>query len=405
MAAAMVGAGTAGAGRLPAQQRLLTERTLGAGPTIETVRFGGTGIAQGEAIGADSSTLVRRVTQLSFPVSAAASLGGGWRLDVTSLVATGAVTLADAAGRERTATLGGISDVRARATGRLLSDAVLLTVGVNVPTGRTALDASEFSALRVLAAPALGMGTSPVGAGPSGTLGVVYARQARQWTMAFGTSFEHRGRFQPVQALVAGAPSIDFQPGAILRGSLSADRLLGPHRLHLSTSADVFTDDRLRDANAPGAGAPDLSRVRLGPVLSIDGQVEWATPRLRELVTYAAWRFRSPYALDGRTVTGSDGQYLEGGARGTVALRGGTSLVFGADGRWHSGLDVDRGLPAAGVTSAIGLIGLKWRRGPVALQPFTRAQVGRMRLRGRQVANGTQDFAGFTAGVIAVTRF
>jgi hypothetical protein len=391
--------------RLLAQQRLLGERTLGGAVTVEAVRFGSNGLQAGELTDSDSNR-VRRVVQVALPISAATSLGAGWRLDITSLMATGSVTFVDPQGRERSATLAGVSDVRLRATGRVLSDALLLTIGANAPTGRTALDGDQFGALRVLAAPALGLGSSPVGAGPSGTVGVVYARQAASWTTAIGASYEYRGRFQPVAALVAGAPSVDFQPGSVIRGSFSADRTVGPHRLHLQTSADVFAADRLRDGGAiDGAAVGELATVRLGPVLSTDVQMEWATPRLREFVTYAAYRFRAPYARDGRTVAGSEGQYLEAGTRLAAPLHRTTDLVTGLDARWHSGLGVDRGLPGAGVTSALALLGVRVRAGRFALQPYLRGQAGRIRVRGTAVPLDAQPFTGATTGVILVSRF
>ena len=37
-------------------------------------------------------------------------------------------------------------------------------------------------------------------------------------------SYELRGEFAPVAALVAGAPSLDFRPGNVIHASLGADR-------------------------------------------------------------------------------------------------------------------------------------------------------------------------------------
>jgi hypothetical protein len=405
LASLTAGALHATASRLPAQQRLLGERTLGGATTVEAVRFGGAGLQAGDLADSDSSR-VRRVVQVALPISAAVTLGGGWRMDITSLVASGRVTFVDPRGVEQSATLAGVSDVRVRATGKLWSDALLVTVGANAPTGRTSLDGGQFGALRVLAAPALGLGSSPVGSGPSGTLGMVYARQAAAWTTAIGVSVEYRGRFQPVAALVAGAPSIDFQPGSVLRGSFSADRLIGRHRLHLSTSADVFAQDRLRDGGVTAStGAGALTTVRLGPVLSSDLQIDWAAPRLREFVTYSSYRFRAPYARDGRTVTDSEGQYLEGGARIAAPIARSTDLVAGLDARWHSGLGIDRGLPGAGVTSALALLGLRVRAGRFSLQPYLRGQAGSVRVRGTTTPLAAQPFTGATAGLILVSRF
>lgn len=391
-----------------AQERLIGNRTVGVGMSMETISFGGAGLLQSAFAGLDT-TRVTRVTQFSLPITASSPLGGSWRLDVTSFYAAGRITYGDSiSGTTRTATLAGVSDVRARATGQLFRDAVLLTFGVNAPTGPTSLDAAQFSALRVVSAPALGMGSPPVGAGLSGTVGVVFAQQTQHWALAYGTSYEMRGQFQPVAALTAGTGATDFLPGGVFRASLGADRLVGNHRLSIAAAADIFADDRLRGAvlgdSAP-AGVTGESRVRLGPVLSGDLQLLIAAPRVRELLTYASYRWRAPYARDGQTVERSSGQYIETGVRTVVPWRRGRDVVLAADGRWHSGLGVDQGLPTAGVTSGSVMAALQITRGLMTTQPYVRAQAGTLRQRASQLSTGSQRFVGVGGGLVLVTRF
>ncbi|MEO6445160.1 MAG: hypothetical protein ABIZ91_03215 [Gemmatimonadaceae bacterium] len=394
---------------LAAQERLISRHALAGGASFETLTFGSGGITQYAFAGTDS-VRVMSVRQVTIPITAITPLGAGWRLDVTTLYANGRVDYedGDAAGVEHSASLSGLSDVRLRATGRVLNDALTLTVGVNAPTGRTTLRPGEFSALRVLAAPALGMGSSPVGAGASGTVGAVYGRQIGLWAMAFGASYEHRGRFQPVAALVAGAPSSDFEPGAVVRASVGADRTLGAHRLSVAASADVFAEDRLRPS-ADTAGGSNESRssatVRLGPVLAGDAQLFLASSRFRELIVYTSYLWRSAFARDGRTETGSSGQYLAGGVRAALPLSARSDLVFATDGRWHSGLGVDQGLPTAGVRAANVSVGLDARRGLLSVQPYLRAQAGTLRQRGSETPVTNKSFAGIAGGLVLVTRF
>jgi hypothetical protein len=220
-------------------------RSVAVGASWERVSFGGAGLSQSAFAGLDT-TRVPTASQLTLPIAASSPLTDGWRLDVTALYGAGQVAYTAPAGVTRRATLGGVSDVRVRATGRLLRDNVVLTIGLNAPSGRTGLDGEQFSALRVLSAPALGFASAPVGAGLSGTMGLVLAQQVGPWAIAYGTSYEVRGRYQPVAALIAGTGTADYLPGGVFRASLGADRLLGAHRLSLAASADVFADDRLR---------------------------------------------------------------------------------------------------------------------------------------------------------------
>ncbi len=349
---------------------------------------------------------------MSMPITTAFGLGSSWRVDLTTLFASATVSYRDAenAAVLRSATLSGISDVRVRATGTVLSDRLVFTGGLNVPTGQTSLSNREFAVLRIMAAPSLGLGSTPVGAGASGTMGLVFARRLGPWSMALGGSYEYRGSYQPVAALVAGSPSADFQPGGVIRASLSADRTVGPHRLSVALAADRFSNDELRTP-ASGTGSsstatPSASTVvRLGPVYSGDVQMLFAVPRFRQFMGYASFRRRAPFERDGKRVAKSSGQYLDGGVRAAVAIGPQRDLILGADTRLHAGLGVDEGLPTSGVASGSLSVGVEVRRGLLSLQPYVRAQGGVLRQRGSGSLAPSQSFRGIAGGLVAVTRF
>lgn len=396
------------AGAAGAQDRLVGLRAVGVGATAEGVRFGGDGLSQ-DFTGTGDSVRVRGARQVTFPVTAAVPLGSSWTVDVTSVYAAGTVTY-DAAGpggaHRRTATLAGPSDVRARATGRLAGDALIVTLGANAPTGRTRLDAAQLTAVRVLAAPALGLGVPPVGAGASGTVGLLTARRAGAWAVAGGASYELHGSYAPFGALVAGAPTTDFQPGDVLRVSLGADRLVGRHRLSVSVAGDFFGTDRLRAGATPVVpneppNARSVSSVRLGPELGADAQLRLAVPGTREAVLHVSNRWRARFARDGVTVEGSSGDYLDGGARTTLPMTPHTDLLLGADARWQSGLAVDDALLTARAAAGGLTVGVVRRAGGLTVQPFARAQAGRVRA-GRRASAAT---TGAALGITALARF
>lgn len=402
----------AAARRAHGQERLLGTRTVGGSGYVETIRFDGDGVPQRTFADRDS-VRVTRATQLLIPVAATTPLGARWRLDVTAFYARGQVQYTDAApgGATGTVRLEGISDTRVRLTGRHFSEAVTFTVGLNLPTGRASLAPGEFAALRVLAAPALGMGSPPVGAGASGTVGAVYGTRAGPWSLAFGASYEHRGRYQPVAALVAGAPSSDFRPGGVVRASAGGERLVGPHRLSAAASIDVFSDDRLRASAFSGdtvALAPAEATVRLGPVISGDLQLLLAPGRLRELIVYSSYLWRAAYARDGRTADGSSGHYAAGGVRGAIPVATRTDIVLVGEGRWQSGLAINEGLPTAGVRAATVTLGLSTRRALLTVQPYLRAQFGSLRERsagqGASERAASHPFAGIAAGIVLISR-
>ncbi len=398
------------AGPLQAQERIVSSRFFGAGASYESITFGGDGLAQTAFAGLDS-TRITRVRQFTFPITAAVPLGARWRLDITTLYSSGTVTYTDpaAGSAARTATLAGVSDVRIRATGRVAGDALIVTLGANAPSGRTSLNVAEFGTLRILSSPALGLGSTPVGSGPSGTIGLVLPQGLGGWSMAYGVSYEFRGRYQPIAALSAGSSSADFTPGGVVRASVSGDHTVGPHRLSIAMATDVFADDKLKSeatADASGKGGGNsVATVRLGPVFSADAQLQIAAPRVRELLAYTSYRWRAPFARDGKTVERTSGRYVETGVRSAWLLAPGRDLVLSGDVRWHSGLGIDLGLPTAGVTSGGATVGLNLRSGLIAIQPYVRAQAGSLTQRTATVSKPKQAFSGAAAGVVFTSRF
>lgn len=402
LSAAGVALSCAVATPLRAQDRLIGLRALSGGGVFEQVTFGDAGLLQGSQLGQDSIR-VTSATQLSFPVSAAMPLGRSWTLDITTVFATGEVAFTPAAGgTERTASLSGLSDVRVRTTGRFFDDALILTVGANIPTGKTELDSLELTALRVLAAPALAMGSSPIGSGPSGTVGLLSAQQMGEWAVAVGVAYEYRGTYQPVAAFVTGAPSADFQPGGAIRASIGLDRLIGKHRLSITAAGDLYQADELR---AAAAGDTPLATVQLGPVLSADAQLQLGVPRVRDLTLWSAVRYRTSYSRNDVTVDDSDGMYLDGGARTTLPIGARTDLVVAANGRFHTGLAIDEGLPTSGVTSGTLTLGVSRRVGMLSLQPFARGTMGSVNARGSARDRQQASFTGLTGGLVIITRF
>ncbi len=390
-----------------AQDRLVGMGALAIGGTVDMVGFGGFGYQQPGVMGLDSVQL-RRIEQFSVPISLALPIGTAWTIDLQSAFTSSRLTWKPRSGAggeeaEVTSSLSGPTDVRIRATGRLFNDVLVLTTGVNVPTGKTGLSASDLTLLRAIAAPALALGAPPVGIGPGGTAGVVLTQEVDGWAVAVGGSYELRGKYQPIAALTAGSPSTNFKPGSVIRGSLGIDGLAGMNRLSVTTAIDFYSDDELRNPSLPSS-APPLATVRLGPIMTTDAQIQFAAPRVRELVLWGVNRYRTGYKRDGVEVAGTSGNYFDGGLRTSIPVSAVTDILVTADARLHSGLAIDQGLAASGVTSVGSTIGLTRRVGSVTWQPYLRIQGGRL----HSAASGgrsASSFFGGSAGVIFMSRF
>jgi hypothetical protein len=385
---------------MAAQGRLVGYRSSTLGIMYESWSVSD-GIAQPTSSG-DQEVVIDHASQFSVPLSARVPVGENWTIDLFSAYSTGRVVLTgtDPELSISEYRLSGITDTRLRATGRL-TPTVSLTLGLNIPTGKTSLDAEEFSAFRVLAAPPLSFQIARLGNGFSGTAGVVLSRQlAEAWAGALGISYEMRGSYDP-GVLIAALSSPDYSPGDALRISLGLDGLLGENGMTFGLSADFYPNqDRI---TSPTLGS-DFLTTQLGPVLTADWQFRLARGGFRELTLYAVDRYRTNYHV-GSSVTGDDpveqssGNYFDAGVRSVISAGTSTGVLAMANFRHQTGLEADNTIATAGIVSGALTLGVVRDIGRAySVQPFVRGQVGRISSAG-QASTGVSYAAGMTLGL------
>ena len=385
-----------------AQGRLVGYRSSTVGVLYETWSFSD-GIVQPTRSG-NQEVVVDRASQFSIPLSVRVPLGENWTIDLTSAYSSGRVVLTGADPELSTSEYGlsGITDTRLRATGRL-TPGVSLTLGLNVPTGKTSLDAEEFSAFRVLAAPPLSFQTARLGSGFSGTAGVVLSQQLGEaWAGALGVSYEMRGTYDP-GVLIAALSSSDYSPGDALRISVGLDGLVGENGMTLGLSADLYP-------NQDRVTAPELNggflTSRLGPVLTADWQLRLGLSGFREFTLYAVDRYRTKYRtgssdVGDQPVEQSSGNYLDAGIRSVIAAGASTGVLAAANFRHQTGLEADNTIATAGIVSGALTLGLvRDLGGGYSVQPFIRGQVGRINSAGESTSG-----VGYGGGVTLGVRF
>lgn len=387
--------------------------TASLGPLYESLDLGD-GIIQ-PGLTSRGDVRVTHVDQWSVPFAATIPISARWTFDVAGAYSEGRVTLGN-----RDTLIGvsrydlrGMTDVRVRATGHLVGDNVLLTLGSSLPTGGRSLGLEELSALRVLGAPALGFQMPGASVGRSATAGLVLARQFGGWAWAAGASYELRGSYNPVQAFSAGIADPDYDPGDAVHLSLGTEGLVGAHAMTLSLGADFFQSDEVRAGSCDdpafcGAGTL-FGGAKLGPVFSAEWQLRVGTHRFRELTLYAMDRYRTGFSsrvvdVDGtesmQDVDGTSGNYLDAGVRAVRPLGGATDLVVGLNARHQTGLDVDASLATAAALEGGLTVGLSRAIRGLLVQPYARARVGSLDANGTRVST-----TGLGAGVGLGARF
>jgi hypothetical protein len=376
-----------------AQERLGANRAASVMPFFESWSFGdglGHVTASGDRIRLSSAT------QLSVPVSASVLFGQRWQLGLTGAFASSTVKLdvADPTLRLTEYSLSGLTDLKVSLTAHLIPDQVMVTVGVNAPTGTTELDGEELEAARILGAPALGLQVPALGTGTAGTAGIILARQLGGWAWAAAGSYEYRGTYAPI-VLSAGIPTPDFNPSDAAHLSLNGDGLIGQHGMSIGVGVDFYSKDNLEFG-----GRGDESTTQLGPIITADWQLRLASARFRELTLFVSDRFRTEYKSAGRTVAGSSGNYFDAGIAGVLAAGTRTGIVGGLTLRHQTGLDSDDTIASAAATLGIVTLGLAYDVGNYSLRPFVRGQFGQLDSGGQSVSA-----TGVGAGVVFGLRY
>ena len=385
---------------LAAQEQLFPTRTATIGPVFERWSFG-SGLLQPSADGSGTVEL-KSASLWSVPIAASIAFGERVTFDVSTAYSSGTVGLraSDPALGTDDYALSGFTDVRARLTARILGDNVLATIGANLPSGQTSLDAEQFAALRVLSAPALALQRPALGTGLGATAGVVLAREIASWAWAFGASYEMRRSYTPV-AFAAGTPAPDLSPGNALHLTVGADGLVGQSGMTVAFTADVFSDDELDATTTGGTTSATPVTTHLGPIFTADWQLRVAAPRLRELTLYAIDRYRTPYDRGGERVEESSGNYLDAGIRAVFPISPSTGFLSVLNARHQTGLKSDSTLATAATAGAGITVGLiRAFGGGYSLQPFLRADYSKIKS-----VDASAGASGLAAGITLGRRF
>jgi hypothetical protein len=142
---------------------------------------------------------------------------------------------------ERTEEISGLTDTQIRANYVLGSDNVILTAGVNLPTGHPTIDFEReaFAAGQIgndfLAFPISNMGT-----GLAGTGGIAVARAFGSWNLGGGLAFRYSSAWD---AFEAEESTVRYQPGNEVRFRVGADRTGLGGRFSVGATYSMFGDD------------------------------------------------------------------------------------------------------------------------------------------------------------------
>jgi hypothetical protein len=136
--------------------------------------------------------------------------------------------------------ISGLTDTQLRGNFTLGSDFVILTGGVNLPTGQSSVALDQLGAAGRIGNDFLAFPISNMGTGFAATGGIAVARPFGEWNLGFGGAVRRSASYEPFD--VPGQ-SLRFQPGDEYRARVGADRTVGAGRLALGLTYSAFGND------------------------------------------------------------------------------------------------------------------------------------------------------------------
>jgi hypothetical protein len=175
------------------------------------------------------------VSQLAIPLFVAIPLGERISIDVGTSYASSRV-----ASDNGTSVISGLTDTQVRGNLTLGSDFVVLTAGLNLPTGTSSVTLDQFAAAGLIGNDFLGFPISNMGTGFAVTGGVAVARPMGVWNLGVGGAMRRSTAYEPFD--VPGQ-TLRFQPGNEYRLRVGVDRPVGTGRAALGLTYSTFGRD------------------------------------------------------------------------------------------------------------------------------------------------------------------
>ena len=179
-----------------------------------------------------------KISELAIPLWAFVPITKAFSVDVGTAYASSRVRATT--GEE--SKISGLTDTQLRASYVIGNDAVVLTAGLNLPTGQSTAKVDQLAAATFIGNDFLAFPVASMGSGFGFTGGAAFARSAGAWNLGLGGSVRRSSAYDPFEIDAAGT-KFRYVPGNEYRGRLGADRLAGNGRVSLGLTYSTFGHD------------------------------------------------------------------------------------------------------------------------------------------------------------------
>ena len=222
-----------------------------------------------------SVTPSAKATEWAIPLVMVAPLGDHMSADLTADYANAKVS--DGSGDH---TLNGLTDTQIRLLYTLNRDRAVVSLSINLPTGKHTLTSDEFRVYTALGTNYLSFPIADFGTAFGATAGVAFATPAGGWNLGASGAIRYTGSYVPLDT----TPPTTYKPGIEFRGRLGADRLVGQSsRFLVGLTASTFSNDQLNGGQL-GVGS-------FSPGLRFIGDAGWVSALGNNTLSISVWDF------------------------------------------------------------------------------------------------------------------
>jgi hypothetical protein len=181
------------------------------------------------------------ISEFAVPIFLVVPITSAFSMDVGTAYASSRVE--NTAGPASVSHVTGLTDTQVRANLTLGTDFIVLTGGVNLPTGRALVTPDEQAAATLIGSDFLAFPIASLGTGFGFTGGIAIARPVGDWNFGIGASVRQSSKYDPFQDALGAR--FHFQPGNEYRGRVGVDRPVGNGRFAIGVTYSTFGDDNL----------------------------------------------------------------------------------------------------------------------------------------------------------------
>ncbi len=230
----------------PVRAQGISDAAMIGAPTLAMYTFG-------------NGSTEKKVTQYSSPLVLIIPFGSNFTVDLSTSYAKSSVS----SGGVTSSSISGLTDTQLRGN-YTLTERSLITLAINLPTGRYTVPAAEAEAAGQIGNAFLLYPVSGMGSGLSATGGIAFAQPLGSWNIGFGGSVRKATRFDAFK-LTTGV--LRFQPGDEYKARVGVDGAIGTGRLSTSLSYSKFGKDAA-DSTTFATGDRTLGQINYSVPIS-----------------------------------------------------------------------------------------------------------------------------------------